>query len=476
MPRPDHKYFAIFGAMRTGSNLLEYTLDSYRGLTGVGELFNDAFVGKPNGDPYLGVSLAERNRDPLGFLADVIEAEKGVPGFRIFPGHDAQAMDHAARDPACAKIILRRSPVDSFISLQIAKKTGQWMLKKEENRRLVKVHFDIAAFEDYRDELAAHYAALRRKMHLAGQVPFEISYEDLRDVDVINGLARFIGAKEQLKAAPQKIQRQNPPAWEDKVSNADELRSYIGVAPAKTVFDTAPPRFVATEKLVASRGFSLIYAPVPGAGAEAIRSFIREAETQAGVSGKPLANGLNEAHIARRRRRGGFAFSFIRHPALRALDVFQRRFVATGEGTFPSILEVLIQRYGAPDAAKMFEDRAAFGVGFDAFIAFIADNLAGRTSVREDPSWASQVALLAAFAREAPVDFTGRCERAVEDITYVLSRLGVDDPHGALARKTADELTVTAGEVITPARERRLLEIYAEDYARLGYSPLPGNG
>ncbi|MGB0854525.1 MAG: hypothetical protein ACPGSI_14620, partial [Pikeienuella sp.] len=86
MPRPDHKYFAIFGAMRTGSNLLEYTLDSYRGLTGVGELFNDAFVGKPNGDPYLGVSLAERNRDPLGFLADVIEAEKGVPGFRIFPG------------------------------------------------------------------------------------------------------------------------------------------------------------------------------------------------------------------------------------------------------------------------------------------------------------------------------------------------------------------------------------------------------
>lgn len=31
-------YFTIFGAMRTGSNLLEHSLDQYAGLAGHGEL------------------------------------------------------------------------------------------------------------------------------------------------------------------------------------------------------------------------------------------------------------------------------------------------------------------------------------------------------------------------------------------------------------------------------------------------------
>ena len=39
------RYFAIFGAMRTGSNLLERTLASYDGLRTEGELFNPGFIG-----------------------------------------------------------------------------------------------------------------------------------------------------------------------------------------------------------------------------------------------------------------------------------------------------------------------------------------------------------------------------------------------------------------------------------------------
>ena len=40
------RYFAIFGAMRTGSNLLERSINQFPGLHCHGELFNPSFVGK----------------------------------------------------------------------------------------------------------------------------------------------------------------------------------------------------------------------------------------------------------------------------------------------------------------------------------------------------------------------------------------------------------------------------------------------
>lgn len=477
MPQTPFRYFAIFGAMRTGSNLLERSLDSYEGLTGLGELYNSVFVGKPNGEPLLGVTVAERNRDPVAFLNRVIDETPGIPGFRIFQGHDARMIDHIARDPSCAKIILRRSAIDSFVSLNIARETGQWMLTNEENRRLVKITFDATEYEPYRDELDAYYAMIRRKMRLAGQTPFEVSYGELRDLEILNGAATFIGAKRLLTATPQKIQRQNPVAWADKVTNPQDMQPYLADGSGTGGDVQLPPRFSALDELVASRGFSLIYAPVAGAGAESVRRFIRKAEGVAGVGGKPLATGLKDAHIARRRRRGGFVFTFLRHPALRAEDVFRRRIVATGEGTFTAVQALLTDQYDAPTQADMARDTAAQEVGFDAFIAFIGDNLAGRTAMREDPAWAPQTAMLAEYAHEAPPDFIGRCERAEEDGAYVLHRLGVNDATGALVKGFARDLAPEgAGGLVTPRREARLAEIYARDYARLGYTPLRGDG
>lgn len=478
MPQTPFTYFAIFGAMRTGSNLLERSLDSYDGLKGLGELYNSVFVGKPKGEPLLGVTLEARNRDPVAFLRRVIAETPGIPGFRIFQGHDARMIDYIARDPACAKIILRRPAVDSYVSLEIARETGQWMLTNEENRRLVKVRFDPAEYEIYRDELDAYYAMIRRKMRAAGQAPFEIAYDELRDVELLNGAAAFVGAKTMLSAAPQKIQRQNPVAWADKVTNPEEMEAYFASRPGAGGGEPrtnmhVPARFSALDELVASRGFSLIYAPVAGAGAESVRRFIRKAEAASGVGGKPLATGLKGAHIARRRRRGGFVFTFIRHPALRAEDVFHRRVVAGGKHALTSVQALLAEQYGAPSQAEMARDAAAREVGFDAFIAFIGDNLAGRTAIREDALWASQTGLLAEYAREAPPDFIGRCENAAQDGAFVLSRLGVGDMTGALAQEFASDVAPEgAGGLITPIREARLMEIYARDYARLGYMPL----
>lgn len=105
------KYFTIFGAMRTGSNLLERSLDQYAGLSGHGELFNPQFIGKPDRREFLTMPLADRNADPIGLLNLLVEASPhAIPGFRIFDNHDQRVIDFAARDPNCAKIILRRNP------------------------------------------------------------------------------------------------------------------------------------------------------------------------------------------------------------------------------------------------------------------------------------------------------------------------------------------------------------------------------
>ena len=64
------RYFTIFGAMRTGSNLLEHSLSQYEGLAGHGELFNPHFIGKPQRREFLTIPLADRNAE--GFTANTV--------------------------------------------------------------------------------------------------------------------------------------------------------------------------------------------------------------------------------------------------------------------------------------------------------------------------------------------------------------------------------------------------------------------
>lgn len=467
-------YFAIFGAMRTGSNLLERTLDHYQGLRGEGEAFNSHFIGKPKRTDHLGVSLAERNADPVGYLDRLVADDPdAIPGFRIFDGHDARMLDHCARDPACGKIILRRSPIDSFISLKIAQTTGQWMLMKDENRRLAKIRFDVEEFERYRALLDAHYARIRRIMLSAGQPAAEIDYDALTDLDAVNGLAAMIGSPERKEALPDRIQRQNPVDWADKVENIEELTAYAG----RDGFPAPKPaaaKFAPLDALVASRNFETIYAPVPGAGAEEIKRFLLDAAEDAGGGPPDLAEGLKVKHIERRRKRGAFIFTFIRHPAERARDVFLRRIAGEGDGAIPALQTLLERDYRAPSPREMAASEAARLAGFDAFLSFVADNLAGRTAFETAPDWIPQSALIAAYAEEAPIDFVGRIERLEEDAAYILNRLG------AGARDLAPRLAAHLGKRaaawptaawLTPEREDRIHEIFGRDYARLGYAP-----
>lgn len=469
------KYFTIFGAMRTGSNLLEHSLNQYEGLAGHGELYNPHFIGKPQRREFLTVPLAERNADPVGLLHKLMAATPGaIPGFRIFDNHDRRVIDYAARDPNCAKIILTRSPIDSFISLEIAQETGQWMLVKDENRRVAKVRFDPDRYEQYLTKRAAHYRFVRRAAQEAGQPLYDVDYDDLADLAVMNGVARFIGSPEVKANMPDKIRRQNPPAWEDKVENVEALRQYAaahGLATPAT--DPEPkPKFGALGEMIASKTFAAIYAPIPGAGMGEFRKMLTEAAGAAGDADAQLASGLKEKHLVRRRWRGAFVFSFVRHPATRLLDVFIRR-IARAEGDAYSMVQMMLaQDHRGPGPGEMTSSPEALLAGFDAFISFVGANLGGRTALRVDPAWTPQSTLLAAYVRETPLDFIGRIERLEDDLSFVLARLNA--PPVDLAPKLTASLKRIEEELprsiwLTRAREARIRKIFERDYARLGY-------
>ena len=78
------EYFVVFAEMRTGSNLLEASLNALDGVSCHGELFNHHFVGQPGKDRAFGVSLADRDAEPIGLLTAMRHADRDLPGFRFF--------------------------------------------------------------------------------------------------------------------------------------------------------------------------------------------------------------------------------------------------------------------------------------------------------------------------------------------------------------------------------------------------------
>lgn len=409
------RYAVIFGAMRTGSNLLERTLAGYDGLRAEGELFNPHFIGGPGRTVHLGMTLAAREADPLALLERVIAAGPDVPVFRIFDGHDPRVIAHAAADPDAARIILTRDPLDSFLSLQIARATGQWMLTRPERRRLARIRFDPAAFARYRDALAAHYAHLRALIAAGGGAAAEARYEALGDAAAVNRLAAAAGSPEVKRRLAPPIRRQNPPLRADRVTNPADLPA--GDAPP-------PPEDHAFDPLAAMtvlRGLPAIHAVMPGGCAVEVERLMRAA----GPPGAPLKRGLRPEHLARRRGRGEAVFAFVSHPVARLRRVWPR------------------------------------DVGFDAFLGEVEAALAGRMAGRSPHEWLPQAALLRLFEAETPVDLILRADRWREDTARLLARLGAD---AAVSGPPPAE-AVDA----TPAQAGRIRRLHAEDFERFGF-------
>ena len=467
-------YFVIFAEMRTGSNFLESNINSFDGLTCHGEAFNSSFIGYPNKDHILGVSREERDRNPLHLIETIKAKTPGLGGFRYFSDHDPRVLDHCLTDPRCGKIILTRNPIDSYVSLQIAKATGQWKLTHVKHARQQKIHLDPHGFEQHLNDLQAFQVRLMQGLQRAGQTAFYVAYEDLQDVAVMNGIAAYLGCDARIDALDDKLKRQNPEGLETKVSNFDSVAVSLARLDRFNLNRTPnfePRRGPNVPTYVAAPRAPLLYVPLKSGPVDVVTAWLSDlddgAEVLTGFSQKSLRD-WKTAMVGHR------SFTVLRHPLARAHAAFCARILSTKSDSFPDLREALRRHHNVPipdfdpfrdpDAGY---DAAAHKAAFSAFLKFLKRNLAGQTNLRIDPAWASQLSLLQGVADFGLPDMIAREDRLMDDLAILAAQIGRDtmpavpaviDPFAAKLATIADlEINMLAREV------------YHRDYEAFGF-------
>jgi LPS sulfotransferase NodH len=457
--------FVILGAMRTGSNLLEELLGSYPGIVCHGELFNPAFVGRRGQTAHLGIDLAARDVDPLRLLA-AMRASGGLPGFRLFHDHDPRVLAHVLADPRCAKLVLTRNPLESYVSLQIAATTDQWRLTNARNLRRARAHFDADGFAQFLDTQQAFQRQILHALQTSGQTAFFIHYEDLGDVAVLNGLAGFLGIPARLERLEPRLKPQNPEPLAEKVDNPAEMAAALARMDPFGLSRTPnfePRRGPGIAGFRAAAVSPLLFLPMR-AGPEA--SILRWMAALDDVAEEALPGGFGHRGLAEwmQARPGHRAFSVLRHPVPRAWAAFE---AVRQPGRYPRICAVLRRNHGLvlPDGGEEAgADPGQLRADFLGFLGFLRANLAGQTAVRVDPLWARQLAVLQGQAQVRPPDRLLREDGAAEGLEAIAQTVGRPAPPPPVLRDWPELAAIHDDEIEAAARAA-----YGLDYLTFGF-------
>jgi hypothetical protein len=232
---PEAVRFIILNATRTGSNFLCTVLNSHPGILCHHEIFNPHVIGVArhlqDSDFRLG-SMEERERDPVEFLDRVWRTDLGraAVGFKMCLWQHQPAYDAVVPDASVRKIILkRRNRVKSFVSLLLARQTGEWVVYDDRGapapRPRVQVDRDALL-----ENIALHerfYSETERALRESGQDHMLLWYEDLFLPDGIEPALAFLGA-EGRPAQPQgQTWKLAPVALRETIANFDALNEAL---------------------------------------------------------------------------------------------------------------------------------------------------------------------------------------------------------------------------------------------------------
>lgn len=455
--------------MRTGSNLLEEQLAAMPGVESHGELFNPHFFGKPDTAQKWGLTLKQRDSDPMRVIELMKHNAKSLPGFRLFHDHDKRAIQKILMDDRAAKIILTRRAIDSYVSLKIARKTGQWWLGDMTSARAAKATFAAEEYADFLNDLAGFQREITRSLQVTGQTAFQISYDDLSDLDVLAGLGVFIGSGGPPDQSKVRAKVQNPTPVEDRLTNprvAEEALGRISVPDIGRMTSYEPDRGPGLRFFRAGRSVPLIYMPIRGAWQDPVPDWLKSVDPDGDVG-----SGMTQRELRRWKRQhpGHRSFTVLRHPLPRAHDAFCRHILPIDEDGFAEIRRLLISQYDVPLPTSFPSDDYTpeqHQAGFLAFLKFLAGNLGGQTSLRVDSSWASQHALVHAMGEFVVPDRIMRADRLNDDLAEIAAEVGFPSK------------TVSEPEQVSPfplaqiqSREIELAceKAYRRDYVMFGF-------
>lgn len=467
-------YFVVFAEMRTGSNFLEANLNALDGVTCHGEAFNPHFIGYPNRDTILEVTRGQRDADPARLIAAVKAAPGGLSGFRYFHDHDPRVLDLMLDDPRCAKIILTRNPLDSYVSWKIAQATGQWKLTDVKRRKEALAQFDAAEFATHIEALQRFQVLLLNRLQTSGQTAFYVAYEDLQDLAVMNGLAQWLGVEARLEALDQSLKPQNPGAVTDKVANPAEMVAALTGLDRFNLTRTPnfePRRGAVVPSYVAGAETPLLYLPMRGGPEAEVIGWMAALD---GVAPGALPSKMNQKDLRQWKRQhpGHRSFTVLRHPAARAHHVFCARILDDGPGSYRQIRELLRKRFKLPIPKAAPDDsygRADHRAAFVAFLDFVRMNLAGQTPVRVDAAWGTQAQALAGFGDFVLPDLVLREEELAEALPDLARRLGRDT--AAAPSAAAPDSPHALADIYDDEIEALVADVYQRDYMMFGFGP-----
>lgn len=465
-------YFVVFAEMRTGSNFLEANLNEFDGLTCHGEAFNPSFIGYPNSDNILGVTLEQRDDDPGHLIGVIRDQTKGIGGFRFFHDHHPGALDLILNDPRCAKIILTRNPVESYTSWKIARATGQWKLTNVGKRKDSRAWFDAEEFEEHLSSLQDFQVRLLNALQTTGQTAFYIAYEDLQDIAVMNGLAAWLGVDDRLEGLNKKLKRQNPEPLSDKVANFPEMEAALARLDRFNLTRTPnfePRRGPQVPSYVAAPDSALLCLPIRSGPEEVVLDWLATLD-RAGKDAlltRFSQNSLRkwmQAHPAHR------SFAVIRHPLLRAHAAFCAKILSRGPGSFAKIRQTLqrVHKLDLPDdPSDPRYDIDAHRAAFSAFLKFIKANLNGQTAIRVDAHWASQAQCLHDMSGFTLPDMIVREDEMAVYLPALAMQVGHDAPPDT--QSAAPDTPFTLAEIYDAQLEAMARDAYHRDYLIFGF-------
>ena len=468
--------FVIFAEMRTGSNYLEATLNDLPDLECLGEVYNPTFIGHHNSFEMHGIDMDRRESAPLDLLEAIIDNRgEALPGFRFFHDHDQRVLDRILPDPRIAKVILTRNPLESYVSRRIATETGQWRLTDMKHQKSAKVEFRLWEFETMLEDLQTFQIHLQRGMQTTGQTAFYIRYEDINDLEVVNGLARFLGSSHALEATNSKLKKQNPSDLSQKVENYDHMVRSLAKLDRFDLTRTPnfePARHAGVPGFVALPDTGLLFMPIRGAAVGPIKDWMAGLD---GISTDALLTGMKQKDIRQwmRKQSGHRSFTVLRHPLDRAYHVFNSCILPADRPAYANIRRVLKSRYNLPipkDGLIPGYYADQHKEAFIAFLRFLKGNLAGQTSLKVEQIWASQTALLQGMAQFTLPDHVLR----EEDLIDALPKLAAGQGRKAAEFDMAlpDEPFPLA-EIYDAEIESLIFDTYRKDFLNFGFQPWP---
>ena len=181
-------------------------------------------------------SIKERNRFPEKFLVKMWQHNYNFDavGFNLFPTHIPNASVSLIKDKGIKKILLsRQNTVKSYVSLQLARRTGIWdsyICNGCRNNKNTKVTIDADRLLVWSRKYNQYFNSLRQNFFDSNQSFMELTYEDLvgdQSKFVKSKLLDFIGVLNQPDYLRPPQRKQNSNNLPDLVSNFAKLREKL---------------------------------------------------------------------------------------------------------------------------------------------------------------------------------------------------------------------------------------------------------